>query len=104
MFAPEKITKGYEYMVKKTSEEIQLRHIVCVVNSAKGLEIKTGPRSRVEVRAGHEASTHTGAKITIILKHQKNMKEKIKTWIFKFIIPFMISRLKPVSRNLLLQR
>lgn len=41
MFAPEKITKGYEYMVKKTSEEIQLRHIVCVVNSAKGLEIKT---------------------------------------------------------------
>ena len=28
-------------MVKKTSEEIQLRHIVCVVNSAKGLEIKT---------------------------------------------------------------
>jgi|GEM_PF-5466845 len=32
------------------------------------------------------------------------MKEKIKTWIFKFIIPFMISMLKPVSRNLLLQR
>ena len=41
MFAPEKITKGYEYMVGRTSRAIQLRHIVCVINSAKGLEIKT---------------------------------------------------------------
>lgn len=41
MFAPEKITKGYEYMVGRTSRAIQLRHIVCIVNSAKGLEIKT---------------------------------------------------------------
>lgn len=41
MFAPEKITKGYEYMVGRTSRAIQLRHIVCIINSAKGLEIKT---------------------------------------------------------------
>ena len=41
MFAPEKITKGYEYMVERTSRTIQLHHIVCVINSAKGLEIKT---------------------------------------------------------------
>ena len=41
MFAPEKIVKGYEYMAERTSREIQLHHIICVVNSAKGLEIKT---------------------------------------------------------------
>ena len=41
MFAPEKITKGYEYMVGKTSRDIQLHHVVCIINSAKGLEIKT---------------------------------------------------------------
>ena len=28
---------------------------------------KTGPKSRMEVRAGHEASTHTAAKVQIIL-------------------------------------
>ena len=38
---------------------------------------KTGPRFRVEVGAGHEASTLTAAKTTIIFKHQKNMKPKI---------------------------
>lgn len=41
MFAPEKITKGYEYMLSKTSGEVALHHILCVVNSNKGLEIKT---------------------------------------------------------------
>ena len=41
MFAPEKIVKGYEYMAERTSREIQLRHIVCIINSAKGLELKT---------------------------------------------------------------
>ena len=41
MFSPEKITKGYEYMVERTSRAIQLHHIVCIINSAKGLEIKT---------------------------------------------------------------
>ena len=40
MFAPEKITKGYEYMMEKTTREIQLKHIVCMINSAKGLEVK----------------------------------------------------------------
>ena len=41
MFAPVKITKGYEYMTSLTSREIQIRHIVCVINSSKGIEIKT---------------------------------------------------------------
>lgn len=41
MFAPEKITRGYEYMAERTTGEIQLKHIVCIINSAKGLEIKT---------------------------------------------------------------
>lgn len=41
MFSPDKITKGYEYMASLTSVEIQIRHIVCIINSAKGLEIKT---------------------------------------------------------------
>lgn len=41
MFAPKKITKGYEYMAARTTREIQLHHIVCIINSAKGLEIKT---------------------------------------------------------------
>ena len=41
MFAPEKIRNGYEYMKSKTTKDIQLRHIVCIINSAKGLEIKT---------------------------------------------------------------
>ena len=41
MFSPDKITKGFEYMTKLTSREIQIRHIVCIINSAKGLEIKT---------------------------------------------------------------
>lgn len=41
MFAPEKITNGYEYMKGRTSRAIELRHIVCIINSAKGLEIKT---------------------------------------------------------------
>jgi hypothetical protein len=40
MFSPDKITKGFEYMTKLTSREIQIRHIVCIINSAKGLEIK----------------------------------------------------------------
>lgn len=34
---------------------------------------KTGPRSRVEVRAEYETLTLTAAKTTIIFKHQKNM-------------------------------
>lgn len=38
-FAPYKITKGYEYM-KSKSHNVALRHIVCVINSAKGTEIK----------------------------------------------------------------
>ena len=41
MYSPEKITKGYEYMQARTTRYIQLKHIVCIVNSAKGLEIKT---------------------------------------------------------------
>ncbi|MCQ2147660.1 MAG: phage head morphogenesis protein [Bacteroidales bacterium] len=40
MFAPEKITKGFDYMVSKTSKEIFIKHIICIINSAKGLEIK----------------------------------------------------------------
>ena len=40
MFSPDKITKGFEYMTNKTTSEIQIRHIVCIINSAKGLEIK----------------------------------------------------------------
>ena len=39
MFAPEKITKGYEFLQGKTND-IQLFHIVCMINSNKGLEIK----------------------------------------------------------------
>ena len=38
MFEPGKIKKGYEYMKAKTSKP-QIHRIVCVVNSAKGLEI-----------------------------------------------------------------
>lgn len=41
MFSPDKITKGYEYMKSKTSKEIQVHRIICIINSAKGLEIKT---------------------------------------------------------------
>lgn len=41
MFAPEKIRDGYDYMKSKTSRDIQIKRIVCVINSAKGLEIKT---------------------------------------------------------------
>lgn len=41
MFAPDKITMGFEYMTSLTSREIQIRHIVCMINSSKGLEIKT---------------------------------------------------------------
>ena len=41
MFAPSKIMNGYEYMKSKTSKDIQIKHIVCVINSAKGMEIKT---------------------------------------------------------------
>ncbi len=40
MFSPEKITKGYEYMVSKTNKTIFIKHIICFVNSAKGLETK----------------------------------------------------------------
>ena len=40
MFSPEKIIKGYEYMKSNTSREIHLRHVMCVINSGKGLEIK----------------------------------------------------------------
>ena len=40
MFSPEKITKGYEYMKNKTGLPICIRHIICAVNSAKGLELK----------------------------------------------------------------
>ena len=41
MFAPEKISRGYEYMLSKMDKEIYVKHIVCCINSAKGLEIKT---------------------------------------------------------------
>ena len=41
MFASDKIRNGYEYMKSKTSRDIQIKHIVCVINSAKGMEIKT---------------------------------------------------------------
>ena len=41
MFSPDKITNGYKYMKAKTSRDAQIRHIMCVINSAKGLEIKT---------------------------------------------------------------
>lgn len=41
MFTPKKIRDGFEYMKSNTSREIQLRNIVCIINSAKGLEIKT---------------------------------------------------------------
>ena len=40
MFSPDKITKGYEYMKSKTSKDIQVHRIICIINSAKGLEIK----------------------------------------------------------------
>lgn len=40
MFEPQKITKGYEYMLAKSHGDVALKHIVCVVNSNKGLEIK----------------------------------------------------------------
>lgn len=41
MFSPEKITKGYEYMKSKTTRDIHLQNVICIINSAKGLEIKT---------------------------------------------------------------
>lgn len=41
MFSPEKITKGYEYMVANTRKGVCVRHIICAINSAKGLELKT---------------------------------------------------------------
>lgn len=41
MFAPDKISKGYEYMQKKFDKDIYVKHIICCINSAKGLEIKT---------------------------------------------------------------
>ena len=41
MFAPEKISKGYEYMRSKYNKDIYIKHIICCINSAKGLEIKT---------------------------------------------------------------
>lgn len=40
MFSPEKIIKGYEYMKSKTSKNIILQRVICVINSSKGLEIK----------------------------------------------------------------
>ena len=40
MFAPEKISKGYEYMKSLKPQHIYLKHIVCAINSAKGLELK----------------------------------------------------------------
>ena len=40
MFSPEKITKGYNYMKSKTNREIFVKHILCAVNSTKGLELK----------------------------------------------------------------
>lgn len=41
-FSPEKITKGYEYMTKllDKKQEIHIKHVICGVNSAKGLELK----------------------------------------------------------------
>ena len=41
MFAPEKITKGYEYMITREWSVPTVRHIVCAINSSQGLEIKT---------------------------------------------------------------
>ena len=41
MFAPHKITKGYEWMKEKTIGKIELKRIVCAINSSKGLELKT---------------------------------------------------------------
>lgn len=41
MFTPEKIMRGYEYMTLKTKQDIYVHHVVCAINSAKGLEIKT---------------------------------------------------------------
>ena len=50
MYAPQKIKDGYEYMIvekskmrKKTGQprEIHLHRIICMINSSKGLEIKT---------------------------------------------------------------
>ena len=41
MFAPKKITDGYNYMKSKTSRETHVCHIICFINSAKGLERKT---------------------------------------------------------------
>lgn len=40
MFAPEKITKGYEFMKYLTKKEICIKHIICAINSAKGLELR----------------------------------------------------------------
>ena len=36
-----------------------------MARNAMYINKKTGPKSRVEVRAGHEASTHTAAKVQI---------------------------------------
>ena len=41
MFAPHKITRGYEWMMEKTVGKIELKRIVCAINSSKGLELKT---------------------------------------------------------------
>jgi SPP1 gp7 family putative phage head morphogenesis protein len=39
MFSPEKITRGYEYM-KGKAKSIAVKHILCALNTAKGLELK----------------------------------------------------------------
>ena len=39
MFSPEKITKGHEYM-KGKCKVVEIKHIVCAINTAKGLELK----------------------------------------------------------------
>ena len=40
MFAPEKITKGYDYMLAHTHDPIHLKHVICALNTKKGLLLK----------------------------------------------------------------
>lgn len=40
MFTPEKITKGYQFLKSKTND-IHLAHVICMINSAKGLQMKS---------------------------------------------------------------
>lgn len=48
-----------------------------MARNAMYINKKTGPKSRVEVRAGHEASTHTDAKVQIYSQITNKTRKKI---------------------------